>query len=105
MRSPKSRGLVAGLGLVIVAFACHLAPIVCDSKNVERPVLANFATQRYRLEYSQIKFTAHKALGGLLCVKREDQLVTVRELTGGAQRTSESINPACLVINVKAKLV
>src|SRR5260370_38739186 len=94
MRSPKSRGLVAGLGLVIVAFACHLAPIVCDSKNVERPVLANFATQRYRLDSSQSKFIAHAVRGGLLWFKGHDHLVAVREFTGQAQMTPDSITPA-----------
>jgi len=103
MRSPKSRGLVAGLGLVIVVFACHFAPIVCDSKNVERPILANFATQRYRLDSSQSKFIAHAVRGGLLWFKGHDHLVAVREFTGEAQMTPEAITPASLEITAKTK--
>src|SRR5258708_33506605 len=103
MRSPKSRGLVAGLGLVIVAFACHLAPIVCDSKNVERPILANFATQRYRLDSSQSKFIAHAVRGGLLLFKGHDHLGAVRGFTGERQMAPESIKPASLEINPKTK--
>src|SRR5260370_36792255 len=96
MRSPKSRGLVAGLGLVIVAFACHFAPIVCDSKNVERPVPANFATQRYRLASSPNKFLSHPPRGGPLLFKRHDHLISVREFTGAAQITPQSLHPPFL---------
>jgi polyisoprenoid-binding protein YceI len=103
MRSAKSSGLVAGIGLVIVAFACHFAPIVCDSKNVERPIPANFATQRYRLDSSQSKFIAHAVRGGLLWFKGHDHLVAVREFTGEAQMTPESITPASLEITAKTK--
>src|SRR5216683_1236036 len=98
MRSPKSRGLVAGLGLVIVVFACHFAPIVCNSKNVERPIPANFATQRYRLDSSQSKFIAHAVRGGLLWFKGHDHLVAVREFTGEAQMTPNTLTPASLQI-------
>src|SRR5260370_27873246 len=105
MRSPKSRGLVAGLGLVIVAFACHFAPIVCDSKNVERPVPANFATQRYRLDSSQSKFIAHAVRGGLLWFKGHDHLISGREFTGEAQMTPESITPASPELTAKKKTI
>src|SRR5713226_8743465 len=100
MRSPKSSGLVACFGLVIVAFACHLAPIVCDSKNVERPILANFATQRYRLDSSQSKFVAHALRGGLLWFKGHDHLVAARDFTGEAEITTDTINPASLLLVV-----
>src|SRR5436853_2468853 len=101
MRSLKSRGLVAFIGLVIVALNCHLAPTIGDSKIVESPILANFATQRYRLDSSQSKFVAHALRGGLLWFKGHDHLVAVREFTGEAQMTPETITPASLEITAK----
>src|SRR5436853_6489542 len=101
MRSLKSRGLVAFIGLVIVALNCHLAPTIGDSKIVESPIAANFAPQRYRLDSSQSKFIAHALSGGLLWFKGHDHLVAVREFTGEAQLTPESVNSASLQINAK----
>jgi len=101
MRSLKSRGLVAFIGLVIVALNCHLAPTIGDSKIVESPIAANFAPQRYRLDSSQSKFIAHALSGGLLWFKGHDHLVAVREFTGEAQMTPETITPASLEITAK----
>src|SRR5216684_180411 len=101
MRSPKSSGLVAGIGLVIVAFACHLALVISDSKNLESPIAANLATQRYRLDSSQSKFIAHALRGGLLWFKGHDHLVAVREFTGEAQMTPNTLTPASLEITAK----
>ena len=101
MRSLKSRGLVAFIGLVIVALNCHLAPTIGDSKIVESPIAANFAPQRYRLDSSQSKFVAHALRGGLLWFKGHDHLVAVREFTGEAQMTPDTITPASLEITAK----
>ena len=101
MRSLKSRGLVAFIGLVIVALNCHLAPTIGDSKIVESPIAANFAPQRYRLDSSQSKFIARALRGGLLWFKGHDHLVAVREFTGEAQMTPETITPASLEITAK----
>jgi polyisoprenoid-binding protein YceI len=60
------------------------------------------ATQRYRLDSSQSKFIAHALRGGLLWFKGHDHLVAVREFTGEAQMTSDSITPASLEIIAKA---
>src|SRR5207253_10150983 len=60
------------------------------------------ATQRYRLDASRSKFIAHALAGGLLWFKGHDHLVAVREFTGEAQLTPDSISPASLEITAKA---
>lgn len=59
------------------------------------------ATQRYRLDASQSKFTAHALSGGLLWFKGHNHLIAVREFTGEAQLTPGSITPASLQITAK----
>lgn len=59
-------------------------------------------TQRYRLDPSQSKFIAHALAGGLLWFKGHDHLVAVRDFTGEAQLTPDSISPASLEITAKA---
>jgi polyisoprenoid-binding protein YceI len=98
MGSPKSRGLVAWVGLVLGVFVCHLAPVISDSKSLESPIAA---TQRYRLDSSQSKFIAHAQRGGLLWFKGHDHLVAVREFTGEAQMTPDTVTPASLEITAK----
>ena len=101
MTSLKSRGLVAFIGLVFVVFAWHLALVVCDSKNVAGPIADNLATQRYRLDSSQSKFIARALRGGLLWFKGHDHLVAVREFTGEAQMTPDTLTPASLEITAR----
>src|SRR5437660_4009740 len=102
MKSLKLRGLVPSIGLVIVAFAWHFALVVCESKNSESPIAANFATQRYRLDSSQSKFVAHALRGGLLWFKGHDHLVAARDVSGEAEITTDAINPASLLLVVKS---
>jgi polyisoprenoid-binding protein YceI len=59
------------------------------------------ATLRYQLDASQSKFIAHALAGGLLWFKGHDHLVAVREFTGEAQLTPNSITPASLTIIAK----
>src|SRR5437660_10389531 len=59
------------------------------------------ATLRYRLEAGQSRFIAHALSGGLLWFKGHDHLVSVREFTGEAELTPESVNPASLQITAK----
>jgi len=73
-----------------------------DAKNLKTPQPRNFATQRYRLDSSQSKFIAHALRGGLLWFKGHDHLVAVREFSGEAQITPDSITPASLEITAKA---
>jgi polyisoprenoid-binding protein YceI len=98
MRFQKSRGLVAWVGLVLGVFVCYLAPVISDSKNLESPIAA---IQRYRLDSSQSKFIAHALRGGLLWFKGHDHLVAVREFTGEAQMTPDTVSPASLEITAK----
>jgi polyisoprenoid-binding protein YceI len=60
------------------------------------------ATQRYRLDAAQSKFIAHALRGGLLWFEGHDHLVAVREFSGEAQMTFDSITPASLEIVAKA---
>src|ERR671924_516504 len=60
------------------------------------------ATQRYRLDASQSKFIAHALAGGLLWFKGHDHLVGVRDFTGEAQLTPDSVTPASLQIDAKS---
>src|SRR6266849_8968256 len=103
MKSLKSRGLVACVVVVIVAFACHIAPIIGNSRSLESPIAASFATQRYRLDSSQSKFIVHALRGGLLWFKGHDHLVAVREFTGEAQMSPESITNSSLQITAKTE--
>jgi polyisoprenoid-binding protein YceI len=59
------------------------------------------ATLHYQLDASQSKFIAHALAGGLLWFKGHDHLIAVREFTGEAQLTPDSITPASLVINAR----
>ena len=61
------------------------------------------ATTRYRLDPSQSKFIAHALRGGLLWFKGHDHLVAARDFSGEAEITSEAINPASLLLVVKAE--
>src|SRR6266496_711899 len=61
----------------------------------------SFDSQRFRLDSSQSKFIAHAMAGGLLWFKGHDHLVAVREFTGEAELTPESVNPASLQIAAK----
>jgi polyisoprenoid-binding protein YceI len=60
------------------------------------------STQRYGLDASKSKFIAHALAGGLLWFKGHDHLVAVREFTGEAHLTPDSITPASLQITAKA---
>ncbi len=59
-------------------------------------------TNRYRLDASQSKFNAHALAGGLLWFKGHDHLIAIRDFTGEAQLTPNSITPASLHIVAKA---
>ena len=59
-------------------------------------------THRYRIDPSQSKFTAHALSGGLLWFKGHNHLIAVREFTGEARITPDSITPASLEITAKA---
>ncbi len=56
---------------------------------------------RYQLDASQSKFIAHALAGGLLWFKGHDHLVAVRDFTGEARLTPNSITTASLLITAK----
>jgi polyisoprenoid-binding protein YceI len=66
------------------------------------PNLIPAVTHRYRLDASRSKFTAHALAGGLLWFKGHDHLIAIRDFTGEAQLTPNSITPASLQIIAKA---
>src|SRR2546423_4156275 len=101
MRFRKSRALLTGVGLVIVFFVWHFAPVVCVSTTAESLIPPTSATERYRLDSSQSRFIAHALRGGLLWFKGHDHLVAVREFTGEAQMTPNTLTPASLEITAK----
>jgi len=102
MRSPGLRFVVTCIGLVIGVLSSQVTTTNGDAKNLKTPQPRNFATQRYRLDSSQSKFIAHALRGGLLWFKGHDHLVAVREFSGEAQITPDSITPASLEITAKA---
>src|SRR5436305_13385224 len=72
------------------------------AEDVNTENASSAATQRYRLDASQSKFIAHALAGGLLWFKGHDHLVAMREFTGEAQLTPNSITPASLEITAQA---
>ena len=64
---------------------------------------ANVAAERYRLDASQSKFIAHALAGGLLWFKGHDHLVAVRDFTGEAQLSPDSITASSLQITAKTE--
>jgi len=64
---------------------------------------SSLAAQRYTLDASQSKFIAHALRGGLFWFKGHDHLVAVREFTGEAQLSPESIMNSSLQITAKTE--
>jgi polyisoprenoid-binding protein YceI len=71
-------------------------------ETLKRNISGEAATQRYILKDSESKFFAHALSGGLLWFKGHNHLIAVREFTGEAQLTPNSITPASLNITAKA---
>ena len=72
------------------------------SRTTETIGTATIATTRYRLDASQSKFIAHALRGGLLWFKGHDHLIAARDFSGEAEITTDTINPASLLLVVKA---
>lgn len=85
------------LGLAIAVMACAFGGEV---QHVSKA--SAVATQRYRLDASQSRFTAHALAGGLLWFKGHEHLVAVREFTGEVQMNPDSIAASSLEITAKA---
>src|ERR1051325_8805654 len=86
--------------LMLAAVVCPLA----GNSSPDSGAFANsLAAQRYTLDASPSKFIAHALPGGLLWFKGHEHLVGVREFSGEAQLTTDSINPASLQITAKTE--
>ena len=59
-------------------------------------------TRRYVLDSTRSRFVARAFSGGLLWFKGHDHLIAVREFTGDAEITPESITPVSLQLTAKA---
>jgi polyisoprenoid-binding protein YceI len=66
-----------------------------------RVAVATLSPVRYQLSATDSKFIAHALPGGLLWFMGHEHLVSVREFTGQAQLTPDSITPASLEITAK----
>lgn len=106
----KCLGVVVTAWVVIFASSLALShqqgPAI--SKSSARPFssdlrASNAATIRYRLDASRSKFIARALAGGLLWFKGHDHLIAVRDFTGEAQLTPDSIAPASLEIVAKTE--
>src|SRR5689334_18171728 len=78
-------------------------PVVASPEDAGPLAKLSRATARYRLDASQSKFIAHALPGGLLWFMGHEHLVAVREFTGEAQLTLDSITPASLEITAKTQ--
>lgn len=111
MHRLKVSSVLFGIALITAVFGYQFARanikrIVSDEPGSYSPPApediragdARVTTLRYRLDASQSRFIAHALPGGLLWFKGHEHLVGVREFTGEAQLTPDSINPASLEI-------
>src|SRR6266849_83792 len=104
---PKNIILMAAV-LVIVLSQPHTngVPIERYTSSLPRTTetmgTATIATTRYRLDAAQSKFIAHALRGGLLWFKGHDHLVAAHDFTGEAEIRTDTINPASLLLVVKA---
>ena len=88
--------------IVVLALVSLLVAQPFNHASESADVANNAATERYVLDASQSKFTAHALAGGLLWFKGHDHLIAVREFTGEAQLTPNAVTPASLEITAKA---
>lgn len=107
MKLLKASSALLSVCLIIGALELARAGSYSFSSRLERQALSESATHRipttvrYRLDASRSKFVAHALPGGLLWLKGHEHLVAVREFTGEAQLTPDSITPASLEITAK----
>src|SRR5262245_55996263 len=95
--------LVIALSMIAVERSQHWNPRdrphaipVADSST------RRITTQRYVLDASQSKFTAHALAGGLLWFKGHDHLIAIPDFNGEATLTPDTISPASLKITARA---
>jgi polyisoprenoid-binding protein YceI len=109
--------LVASLLLCVKVFPCQFSPanraslttasraqsLAIHEKTGSPEISSDAAAiQKYVLDSGRSRFVARAFSGGLLWFKGHDHLIAVREFTGKAQITPDSVNPASLQLNAKA---
>ena len=77
-------------------------PVVTSAEKLLNGASAYLTTRRYVLDSTRSKFVARAFSGGLLWFKGHDHFIAVREFTGEAEITPESITPASLQLTAKA---
>ncbi|MBI3653350.1 MAG: YceI family protein [Acidobacteria bacterium] len=105
------------LGLMIAPSLCALIFAVNHSRAAYSPTLSIAATPeafashtapaaaaglRYRLDAGQSKFTVHALVGGLLSSFGHNHTIAIREFSGDADLTPNTIEPASLQMTIKA---
>jgi polyisoprenoid-binding protein YceI len=61
-----------------------------------------WAATRYTIDAAQSRFMVRVFAGGLLFFKGHDHFIAIRDFTGEAQLTPDSLSPASLELNVRA---
>jgi polyisoprenoid-binding protein YceI len=67
-----------------------------------RSKVGPWATTRYRIDAAASRFMVRVFSGGLLFFKGHDHFIAIRDFTGEAQLTTDSVSPASLELNVRA---
>jgi polyisoprenoid-binding protein YceI len=93
--------ITAAFCIAVVAATIDIQIIRGSNVSLGKAKVASPATLRYQLDAQRSTFIAHALAGGLLWFKGHDHLVAVREFTGEAELTLNSVTPAALVIHAK----
>ncbi|HEV7859236.1 MAG TPA: YceI family protein [Pyrinomonadaceae bacterium] len=73
-----------------------VVPAAVEGKSVP------WASARYTIDAAASRFMVRAFAGGLLFFKGHDHLIAIRDFTGQAQLTPDSVSPASLEFNVRA---
>jgi polyisoprenoid-binding protein YceI len=101
-------GLAIGFGIPRAATLAKPGAVSFPSVNSDlinptgASTVPTSAAERYRIDAGQSRFVVHVAVGGLLSAFGHDHNIAVRDFTGEANITPDSITPASLRINIKA---
>lgn len=90
------------VGVLLIAGATDYSLTPGRATSASREQSAKPGTVRYQLDARQSKFIAHALTGGPLWFMGHEHLVAVREFTGHAELTPDSIIPASLQIIANA---
>lgn len=94
--------LIVVFGVFVIAATTGLSFLVdntSDAKTAFDPVTEAL---RYEIDASKGKFFVHAYRGGPAYFKGHDHLIAVRDFSGQAALTLDSLNPASLSLNIRA---